>query len=112
MTHKNLLIALMGALLVLTGCKNSPKKLSDLKGGTPADSMMYYFGQMQAGNYWQDAETDTLLRSDDSREEFMKGFRAAMGMDTDDPAYNKGLQLGLRLAVRLREFKERYGKIH
>ena len=106
--HKKFLLFLLPAVL-LTGCGKNPKNLSDLEGGTPADSMMYYFGEMQAANYWQDAETDTLLRTDDAREEFMKGFRAALKMETDNPAYNKGLQLGLRLAIRLREFDDHYG---
>lgn len=109
MTHRIFLFLLSCTLLAMTGCKDSPKSMSDLKGGTPADSMMYYFGQMQASTYWQDAESDTILRSEKSREEFMKGLRAAMAMDEDNSAYNRGLQLGLRLAIRLREFKDRYG---
>ena len=39
----------------------------------------------------------------------MNGFRAAARLDEDNAAYNKGLQLGLRLAIRLREFSKRYG---
>ena len=109
MMHRSLLILLFGGLIMLTGCKNSPKSMADLKDGSPADSMMYYFGQMQANNYFQDAETDTLLRSEEAREEFMKGFRKALDLDHDNAAYNKGLELGLRLAVRLREFEDRYG---
>ena len=105
--HKKLLLFSLFAFL-LTGCGRSPKDISDLKDATPADSMMYYFGEMQAYNYWQDAETDTMLRSESSRKAFIEGFRAAMKMDDDNQAYNKGLQLGLRLALRLREFGSRY----
>lgn len=106
--HKKFLIFILPALLFV-GCKKSPHSLADLKDGTPADSMMYYFGQMQADNYWQDAETDTTLRSEEARSEFIKGFRAALDMESSDKAYNKGLELGLRLAIRLREFEHRYG---
>lgn len=109
MMHRKIFLMLSVALLFMTGCKNSPKSISDLKDGTPADSMMYYFGQMQASNYFQDAETDTLLRTEEARQEFIDGFREAMKMDHDNAAYNKGLELGLRLAVRLREFEQRYG---
>lgn len=70
--------------------------------------MMFYFGEMQAANYWLDAQTDTTLASEKARKEFIEGFRAAMKLDSDDSAYNKGLQLGLRLALRLREFNHRY----
>ena len=73
------------------------------------DSMMYYFGEMQANNYSQDAESDTLLRSEEAKAQFMEGLRHAIKMDSSDEAYNKGLQLGLRLALRLREFENRYG---
>lgn len=101
--------AILLPLLGFIGCGNhNPSSLADLKGESPADSMMYYFGQMQASAYWQDAETDTLLRSQEARDEFIAGFRAAIKMDKDNQAYNKGLQLGLRLAVRLREFETRY----
>lgn len=94
---------------MLVGCGGSPGEISEMKDATPADSMMYYFGEMQAYNYWQDAESDTMLRSEDAREEFMKGFRAGLGSEKDNSAYNKGVQLGLRLAMRLREFENRYG---
>lgn len=71
--------------------------------------MMYYFGIMQANNYWQDAENDTILRTEEGRSEFLRGFRKAMTMESDNDSYNKGLQLGLRLAIRLREFEKMYG---
>lgn len=104
---------LLPALLLvsLIGCEKKPQSLADLKDGTPADSMMFYFGQMQASNFWQDAASDTLLRSIEARKEFLKGFNAALKMENEKAAspYNKGLQLGLRLAIRLREFQERYG---
>lgn len=97
-------------MLAACGGKN-PKSIDDLEGGTPADSMMYYLGQMQAATFWQDAESDTLLRSQEAREQFIKGFREALKLEDADPQspYNKGLQLGLRLAIRLREFEKRYG---
>lgn len=106
MLKKISLILLPAVLLV--ACGGKPKDISDLENATPADSMMYYFGEMQAAIYWQDAETDTLLRSEEARKMFMKGFRDALAMDHQDSAYNKGLALGLRLALRLQEFEDRY----
>lgn len=106
---KKILLFSMFAVL-LSGCGHGSKDISELKDATPADSMMYYFGEMQAYNYWQDAETDTMLRSESAKREFIQGFRTAMKLDSDDAAYNKGLQLGLRLAIRLREFNKRYGE--
>lgn len=106
--HRLLLLLILPALL-LAGCGKSPKSIADLKEGNAADSMMYFFGEMQAHNYWTDAQSDTILRSEEARKAFMEGFRTAIGLDEDDAAYNKGLQLGLRLGVRLREFESRYG---
>ena len=109
MHMKKLLLFFTASLLMAGGCGHSPKDISEIKDATPADSMMYYFGEMQAYNYWRDAETDTLLHTEKAREEFIRGFRTALQMESDNPAYNKGLQLGLRLAIRLREFEQRYG---
>lgn len=116
--HKRFLLFLLPAL-ALVGCGkkdiskmeeiSSLEEISQYKDAEPSDTMMFYFGQMQAANFWQDAESDTLLRTEESRKAFMEGFRAGMAMDQDNEAYNKGLQLGLRLAIRLREFHDRYG---
>lgn len=107
--HNKLFIFII-AVIAFAACNRSPRDISDLKDATPADSMMFYFGEMNASNYWQDAHSDTLLQTEQAREEFMEGFRKALELDRDQSAYNKGLQLGLRLALRLREFNERYGE--
>lgn len=111
---KRLFLVLVGAGMLagaslLGGCGHKNKSLGEMKNASPSDSMMYYFGEMQAANFWQDAQTDTLLRDEEARNEFMKGFRAGINMNKDNSAYNKGVQLGLRLAIRLQEFEERYG---
>lgn len=118
--HKRfLLLPLVGILLVGCGNDNDYKfdEISNLDEISakkevvmPADSMMFYFGAMQAHNYLQDATSDTMLMDEDAREEFLRGFRAALALDDEASSYNRGLQLGLRLALRLNEFKERYGE--
>lgn len=102
------ILSLAAVLLIFGSCGRGGKTLSDINDPTPADSMMFYFGAMQAFNYWQDASTDTLLQSDKARKDFMDGFRRALTMESSDAAYNKGLQLGLRLAIRLRDFDRYY----
>lgn len=116
-------LLLLAVAILMVGCSKDKgekeyqfeeiSKLEDLSkketGVTPSDTMMYYFGAMQAANYLQDAETDTLLKTDKQKEAFMKGFRDAAVMVDESDAYNKGLQLGLRLGMRLKEFEERYG---
>ena len=106
---KKSLFCFIITIFSLASCGGGNKTSLDGKDDTPADSMMYYFGIMQANNFWQDAENDTLLRTQEGRDNFIKGFEDAMKMESDNDAYNQGLQLGLRLAIRLREFKALYG---
>lgn len=94
---------------ILWSCGGKTDSLDNLKDATPQDSMMYFFGIMQANNYLQDAESDTVMLTEKGRDEFIRGFREAMKMESDNDCYNKGLQLGLRLAIRLREFEKDYG---
>lgn len=109
--HKIYLFSLALVAIMAGACKNTrdPKSFDDMVNPSSADSMMYYFGEMNAASYWQDAETDTALRSEKAREDFVKGFKEAIYLAKDNEAFNKGLQLGLRLAVRLNEFENRYG---
>lgn len=97
------------ALLLFSCGKGEPSAMTDINQANAADSMMYYLGEMQASTYWQDAETDTLLATQEARDQFVKGVRDAIEMGTENAAYNRGLQLGLRLSLRLEEFKGRYG---
>lgn len=100
-------LLLIGALTF--SCGNKPQEISEMKNASEADSLMYYFGLMQAKNYWLDAMTDTLLKTEEGRREFVKGFRDGLKYDKDDYCYNKGLKEGVRLAIRLRELEKAYG---
>lgn len=95
-------------LLACVSCGKS-KDANDLTDASPADSLMYYFGEMQAYNYFHDAQADTILKSDEAKKAFMEGFRKGLDSEKDDPAYNKGIQEGLRLAIRLKELQKAYG---
>lgn len=98
------------ALLVVmaTGCEKEPKSLADIKNATPADSMMYFLGEMVASNYWKDAQTDTMLGTQKAREQYNKGLREGLKRAKESVAYNKGLAEGVRLAIRIQEFERRY----
>lgn len=107
--HRTLSLFLLLTLIIsVASCSGSGSGSSSDNSESP-DSMMYYFGIMQANNFRQDAENDTILLTPEGRKQFLEGFKAAMKMESDDDSYNKGLQLGLRLAIRLREFEEMYG---
>lgn len=97
--------------LLLSSCGGRPESISDISNPTAEDSLMYYYGQMNANNYWYDALSDTILKTEDARREFMEGFIAGLRDGKDNDAYNKGLQLGARLASRVNDFETAYNLV-
>lgn len=96
--------------MILMSCGNDQgKQLSDYPEATTGDSLLYYYMQMRAYEYWNDAETDTMLRQAEQRRIFLEGVEKGINIVGNNPVYNKGLRLGVRLAIRLREFEDKYG---
>ncbi len=100
-------------LPLLTACggdnAEQAKSIADYKNATTADSLVFYFGQMRAAEYWREAHADTTLASRESRDEFLKGLRAGMDAVRSNMAYNQGVYLGIQLAMNLNEMDEGYG---
>lgn len=101
------------ALVILSSCgQNKGADLSDISNPTAGDSMMYYFGQVRAHEYLEDANTDTTLRSQEQREKYLEGIRkgmAAIRDDKDEDTYNRGVRVGTRMAYNILEFEKVYG---
>ena len=99
----------MAVAVLATGCQNgSDSGLSSTS--TPADSLMYYLGQMRAIEYKREAERDTAMNTPEARRAYMQGMEAGMsGMRADDEAYNKGFMQGMQMAVNMHDFTENYG---
>lgn len=97
-------------LLAACGGNNADKakSINDYKNASTADSLAFYFGQMRAAEYWREAEIDTVLRSQESRDEFLKGLRAGLDVVKEKDAYNQGVYLGVQLAMNIREINEGY----
>lgn len=97
---------------MLGACTNkddsSARQLSDYKDLTTADSLMYYFGQLRAVDYWQYAYSDTTRRSKESRDEYMRGVKAGLDAVRQSEAYNEGLYVGIQLAMNLKQFEKEY----
>ncbi len=103
----------VGAILLsagaLTSCAGDGQEAkAPLAGASKADSLMYYFGQTRALEFWQQARRDTTLQGEQARKEFMQGLRAGMEAVTKSEAYNLGVFQGVQLAVNLRQFQEDY----
>lgn len=88
--------------------RQKPGSLSEIDNATPADSMMYFLGEMVASQYWQDAESDTTLRTEEARREFLNGVRAVVEPGEKSSAYYRGVEYGLNLARNLRKYHKRY----
>lgn len=101
------------AALVLSACvpPGRGKQLSDFKDASAGDSMLYYYAQLRAHDYWEDAKTDTALRGVDQRREFLEGVRKGLSVvrdGKDDEAYNNGVSQGVRMAIKLLEFERQF----
>lgn len=99
------------ALLALTSCESNPAKpLSEVKNADRADSLIYYYAQMRAGEYWRSVETDTAKASLESRERYIQGVIDGMNaLRDDDDDYNSGFKMGVRTATGLNTFANEYG---
>ncbi len=63
----------------------------DLKNATPADSLIYYFGQMRGAEYRRQAERDTTLADAQAKKAYLQGVQAGMNaVKSADEAYDNG----------------------
>lgn len=96
--------------LALTSCDGgNGRELSDYKDASTGDSLLYYYMQLRALEYWERATSDTTLRSPQQRQRFLEGVEKGISLITDDDNYNRGVRLGARLAYNLRDFEMKYG---
>lgn len=100
-------------LLLLAACGDSSdsanvRTLEDYKDATPADSLIYYYGQLQADSYWQYARRDTSLNTRESRDEFIRGLKAGLDAAKENDAYNQGLYTGIQLAMEMKEMHDEF----
>lgn len=100
-------------LLLLAACGNSSdsskvRTLEEYKDATAADSLIYYYGQLQADSYWQYAKRDTILNTRESRDEFIRGLKAGLDAAKENDAYNQGLYTGIQLAMEMKEMHDEF----
>lgn len=111
---KSILTAVLTFALMLgfAGCKKksegwNPDALGKV---TAADSLLYYFGNIKAAQYWRDADADTSMRSRKNRDLYLKGLRDGLDAVAEDHGiYNLGMRDGVQMAINLYEFNKKYG---
>ena len=89
-------------------CGNNSGKISEMKNATAEDSIMYYYGQINANNFWLDAQSDTILKTEEGRKQFIEGFKAGLRSGGEGHAYDRGLQMGARLALKVHNYEQAY----
>lgn len=100
-------------IFTLAGCNSKPKPgdpeekyLADANTG---DSLLYYYGQIRAYQYWHKSIADTNMRDPKVRERFLNGVHDGLyAVRENYPYYNQGLRLGMRMARSLYQFEKNY----
>lgn len=104
------ILCLLTLLSMAASCDNihKGKKLEDIANATQGDSLIYYYGQIRAAQFWREAENDSSLNTPHAREAYLRGIRAAMNLIGDDEAYNAGFMAGVQMAENIRSFSDDY----
>ena len=114
MKAKSLLPAFLAILFFLPACHDNlsgpvPTTEELLESKTATDSLLYYLGQIRAYQYWKRSDSDTALRSEEQMENFLRGVHDGLRMvKEDDPNYNNGLRIGIRMAETMLKIEEDY----
>lgn len=109
--HTLICSALLALSLAACG-EDAGKPISDLKDPSTTDSLLYYYAQLRAYQYWQEAVKDTNMRHLEERQEFLNGVEAGLKAAYDNNEYyNVGLRLGMRMAANVDKFEKRFDVI-
>ena len=110
MKAKFFMAAMASGLLLLTSCGGGAPTAKDIKEAAPKtqeDSLSYYFGTQIAGIYDQMCMTDTTLKTDANKQEFLKAFGDAMAhLDGKSEAYIGGYTAALQLILQSTEINK------
>ena len=99
------------ALTLFASCQQSGDNVLS-QATSPADSLMYYFGQMRAMEYIRQSDADTTFKESAVKQAYIQGVQAGIsGVRDDDDAYNQGFYLGMQMAMSFQKFQEQYGMV-
>lgn len=74
------------------------------------DSLVYYFGQMRGAEFLREAASDTALDNEAAHQAYLRGMKAGLSaVKANQEAYNKGLFLGMQMAMNFNQFEKDYG---
>lgn len=68
------------SLALLASCgPDKGRDISEFRNASTGDSLMYYYTQMRAYEYWREADSDTSMRNPEQRRRFLDGLKAGNG---------------------------------
>lgn len=104
-------LAMAACGIIFAACSNpEAKPLSEISDATKADSLIYYFAQMRGAEYDREAQRDTTLATDEAKKAYVMGVQAGLNAaKADNEAYNRGLFLGMQMAMNFQQFSKDYG---
>lgn len=99
------LLPAVAVACLMASCQNGGGNLSESSSQT--DSLMYYLGQMNAGDYLREAERDTALKEFSARQAYIDGVKAGLNILKDgNENFNRGVMLGMQMASNMINFSE------
>ena len=102
------LLPIAAVAFLAVSCQNEGGSLSSTSSQT--DSLMYYLGQMNAGDYLREAQRDTLMKETSQKEAYIAGVKAGLSaLQEGNDTYNKGVMMGMQMANNIIRFGEEMG---
>lgn len=107
---KYILLLSAALFMMFAACsEDRGRPLSDYTDADINDSLIYYYVQLRAHDFWQRAASDTALRSEEARAKFLEGVEKGLkSVKEDDDFYNYGVEVGTRMAINLQKFEKMY----
>lgn len=106
--NKSIFNIIGGCLLLFNSCDSTPSTLSDISNPTPADSLMFYYGEIQADKFWRKSYTDTTIDSEEERRLYLRGVEQGLKAIKGTPTYDNGYLLGVKLALEIKDLEDSY----
>lgn len=86
-------------------CQTGGGTLSETSSQT--DSLVYYLGQMNAGDYLREADRDTVMKEAANKQAYINGVKAGLSaLQEGNETYNKGVMMGMQMANNIINFAE------
>lgn len=101
-------LPLVALACAAVACQNGGGSLSE--NSSTSDSLVYYLGQMNAGDYLREANRDTTMKELQSKQAYLEGVKAGLAaLKEGDETYNKGVMMGMQMANNIINFGENTG---